>query len=72
MTIQSSAQIGDIIRNAVIFNVKNWLGDMMNSDSLLQSVQDLFALLEQSKIDYVCIYSQGCKQRVKPDKIVAR
>ena len=51
MTIQSSAQIGNIIRNAVVFNVKNWLGDMMNSDSLLQSVQDLFALLEQRKID---------------------
>jgi hypothetical protein len=53
MTIQSSAQIGNVIRNAVVFNVKNWLGDMMNSDSLLQSVQDLFAVLEQRKIDYV-------------------
>ncbi len=53
MTIQSSTQIGIIIRNAIVFNVKNWLGDMMNSDSLLQSVQDLFAVLEQRHIDYV-------------------
>ena len=55
MTIQSSTQIGNVIRNAIVFNVKNWLGDMMNSDSLLQSVQDLFAVLEQRKIDYVLV-----------------
>jgi hypothetical protein len=63
MTIQSSAQIGNIIRNAVAFNIKNWPGssslfqrsDMMNPDSLTQSVQDLFAILEQRKIDYVLV-----------------
>lgn len=53
MTIQSSAQIGNVIRNAVVFNVKNWLGGVMNSDSLIQSVQDLFTILEQRKINYV-------------------
>ena len=55
MTIQSSVQIGNVIRNAVVFNVKNWPGDMMNSDSLIQSVQDFFAVLEQRKIDYVLV-----------------
>ena len=55
MTIQSSAQIGTVIRNAVVFNVKNWMDGMMNSDSLNQSVQDLFAILEQRKIDYVLV-----------------
>jgi predicted nucleotidyltransferase len=55
MTIQSSTQIGDVIRNAVVFNIKNWLGGMMNSDSLIQSVQDLFAVLERRKIDYVLV-----------------
>jgi hypothetical protein len=55
MTIQSSAQIGNVIRNAVVFNVKNWRAGMMNSDSLLQSVQDLFAVLEQRKINYVLV-----------------
>ncbi len=55
MTIQSSVQIGSVIRNAVVFNVKNWLGGMMNSDSLIQSVQDFFAVLEQRKIDYVLV-----------------
>ena len=55
MTIQSSAQIGNVIRNAVVFNVKNWVGGMMNSNSLIQSVQDFFAVLEQRKIDYVLV-----------------
>ena len=55
MTIQSSTQIGDVIRNAVVFNIKNWLGGMMNSDSLIQSVQDFFTILEQRKIDYVLV-----------------
>ena len=55
MTIRSSVQIGNVIRNAVVFNVKNWHGGMMNSDSLIQSVQDFFAVLEQRKIDYVLV-----------------
>ncbi len=55
MTIQSSAQIGNVIRNAVVFDLKNWRGDVMNSDSLIQSVQDFFAVLEQRKIDYVLV-----------------
>lgn len=53
MTIQSSDQIGNVIRNAVVFNVKNWSGDTMNADSLIQSVQDFFTVLEERKIDYV-------------------
>ena len=55
MTIQSSVQIGDVIRNAVVFNVKNWRGGAMNSDSLIQSVQDFFAILEERKINYVLV-----------------
>lgn len=53
MTIQHRVHIGKIIRNAVVFNVRHWLGDTMNSDSLLASVQQLFALLETRNIDYV-------------------
>ena len=55
MVIQSIDQIGHVIRNAVVFNIKNWLGGEMNSDSLIQSVQDFFAVLEQRKIDYVLV-----------------
>lgn len=55
MTIQSTTQIGDVIRNAVVFNTKNWLAGMMNADSLLQSVQDLFSVLENRRIEYVLV-----------------
>ena len=55
MTIQSSVQIGNVIRNAFVFNVKNWPGDLMNSDPLIQSVQDFFTVLEQRRIDYVLV-----------------
>lgn len=46
-------QIGEVIRNAVVFDVKNRAGDAMSTDSLIQSVQDFFALLEERRIDYV-------------------
>jgi predicted nucleotidyltransferase len=55
MIIQSTDQIGQVIRNAVAFNVNNWLGGEMNSDSLIQSVQNFFTVLEQRKIDYVLV-----------------
>ena len=55
MTIQSSVQIANVIRSAVAFSIKNWLGGSMNSDSLIQSVEDLFSVLEQRKIDYVLV-----------------
>ena len=55
MTIQSSVQIGYVIHNAVVFNVNNWLGGRMTSDTIIQSIQDLFAVLEKRKIDYVLV-----------------
>ena len=55
MVIQSTDQIGHVIRNAVAFNVKNWRNGKMNSDCLIQSVQDFFSVLEQRKIDYVLV-----------------
>lgn len=55
MSIHSSTQIGNVIRNAIVFNVKNWDGGIMNSDSLIQSVQDFFSVLEERKIDYVLV-----------------
>lgn len=55
MVIKSTDQIGHVIRNAVVFNVKNWLGGKMNSDSLIQSVQEFFTVLEQRRIDYVLV-----------------
>jgi hypothetical protein len=53
MSLRSSIQIGEVIRNAVVFDMKNWLSGPMNSDSLIQAVQDLFSLLEQRQVEYV-------------------
>lgn len=55
MTILSTRQIGQTIRNAITFNIKNWQGEMMNSDSLLEAVERLFALLEDRSVDYVLV-----------------
>lgn len=55
MAIQSSDQIGSIIRNALVFNTRHWAGETMNSDSLLTSVEQLFLLLEKREIEYVLV-----------------
>ncbi len=55
MALQSSLQIGEIIRDAVAFDMKNWLSDPMSSGALIQAVQDLFSLLEQRQVDYVLV-----------------
>jgi hypothetical protein len=55
MTIHSIPQIGGILRNAVIFNFKNSSEVIMNADSLLAQVEQLFNLLETRKVDYVLV-----------------
>lgn len=55
MNIQSTVEVGNIIQNALVFNVKNWQGDVMNTDSLLDSVEEFFALLDAREIDYVLV-----------------
>lgn len=57
MSVQSPVHIGEVIRNAVVFNFKHWTGDpaLTNPDTLLQAVQRLFALLDERKIDYVLV-----------------
>jgi hypothetical protein len=55
MTIHSISQIGDVLRNAVTFNFKNPTEVIMNSDSLLTQVKQLFNLLDSRKVDYVLV-----------------
>lgn len=50
--VQPRIRIGSVVRNAAIFNFKNWRGDTMNADSLLQTVARLFALLRERQIEY--------------------
>jgi hypothetical protein len=55
MTIHTTRQIGSVLRNAVIFNFKNSPEVLMNADSLLAQVEQLFKLLESRKVDYVLV-----------------
>jgi NDP-sugar pyrophosphorylase family protein len=49
MTIHSIPQIGSVLRNAITFNFKNPTEVIMNADSLLSQVEQLFNLLETHK-----------------------
>lgn len=51
----SHPHIGQIIQNAVIFNPRRWREAAMASDSLLESVQRLFATLHERNIAYVLV-----------------
>jgi len=53
MSFYSSNQIGEIIQNAIAFNLRNWRLGAMTTDSLIESAQNLFAILEQRLIKYV-------------------
>lgn len=55
MSLKSSLQIGEVIHNAVFFNIKNWVDVNMSSESLLQSVQNFFTLLEKRQVEYVLV-----------------
>jgi hypothetical protein len=55
MTIHSIPQIGSVLRNAVTFNFKNTSEVIMNADSLLTQVEQLFDLLNSRNADYVLV-----------------
>jgi hypothetical protein len=55
VSIEPKVHIGKVIRNAVVFNLKNWRGGMMHTDTLLQSVAGLFTLLNEREIEYLLV-----------------
>jgi len=55
MTSHSTSHIGRILRNAITFNFKNTSEVIMNADSLLTQVEQLFTLLDSRKVDYVLV-----------------
>lgn len=57
MGTQNQIHIGTVIRNAAALNLTNWMGDsaMANPDSLLETVQRLFALLDERRVRYVLV-----------------
>ncbi len=55
MTLQPPIHIGNVIRNAVVFKPKKRDGSLMNTDSLLVSVERLLVLLRERKTDFVLV-----------------
>ena len=65
VTIQPKVHIGKVIRNAVVFNLRNWREGMVNTDSLLQSVARLFILLRERQIEYLLVGGVALLQYVE-------
>jgi hypothetical protein len=55
MSSRDDVQIAEVVRNAIIFNVKNWRGGVMSSDNIFEAIEGLFSLLQQRKIDYLLV-----------------
>jgi hypothetical protein len=53
--ITKPVHIGNVIRNAIVFNFRNSLGGAVITDNLLQSVARLFALLDERQTEYLLV-----------------
>ncbi|XZN95970.1 MAG: hypothetical protein ACM65K_24445 [Microcoleus sp.] len=47
--------IGEIIKNGVVFDMKNWGTDLSNSDNLPEIIDRLFTTLAERNIDYLLV-----------------
>jgi hypothetical protein len=48
-------KIGEIVKNGILFDVKNWQNKIMNTNNLLNDIDDLFKALKQRKINYLLV-----------------
>jgi hypothetical protein len=55
VSVQPKIHIGQVIRNAVVFNFRNWREGIVNTDTLLQNVAGLFVLLRERHIEYLLV-----------------
>src|SRR2546423_15628805 len=53
--VKNKISIGNVIRNAVVFNFRKWHENRVNSEGLLQSVDQLFTLLSERGIEYLLV-----------------
>ncbi len=53
--IKPKVHIGKVIQNALVFNFRNLGESTMNYDTLLESVAQLFTLLNEREIDYLLV-----------------
>lgn len=56
MRVQQPFLIGSVLRNALVFDAKNWPeGPPVSTENLLETVGRLFALLQERGIDYLLV-----------------
>jgi hypothetical protein len=55
MSSRDDVQIGEVVRNAIIFNLNNWRDGAMSTDNLFEAIERLFSLLEERKIEYLLV-----------------
>src|SRR5262245_25407472 len=53
--VTNPVHIGNVIRNAIVFNFRNSLGGAVITDNLLQTVSRLFALLDERQVEYLLV-----------------
>jgi hypothetical protein len=47
--------IGEVIKNGVLFDMKNWSSDLSNAEQLPDIIENLFNLLSERKIHYILV-----------------
>ncbi|MGI0482817.1 hypothetical protein ACN4EE_18780 [Geminocystis sp. CENA526] len=47
--------IAEIVRNGIVFDLKNWSKEMFNTDQLVQIIDNIFNTLAERKIDYLLV-----------------
>lgn len=47
--------IGEIVKNGIVFDLKNWQKGMLSPDQLVQFIEDIFDTLTERKIDYLLV-----------------
>ncbi len=47
--------IAEIVRNGIVFDLKNWSKRMLNTDQLVQLIDNIFDTLVTRKIDYLLV-----------------
>ena len=50
-----NAAIGDVIRNGILFDMKNWDSEPPDVDRLPEAVEQLFDIFEQRRIGYLLV-----------------
>jgi len=63
--LRPSVHIGNVIRNAVVFNFRTWREKAVNTDNLPQTVARLFALLKERQVEYLLVGGVALLQYVE-------